>query len=109
MGKLLKICTYCKSEYRGRTDSLFCSTSCRSNHWQRNKRSLTKPTIKDLNLKSKGRRKLYIASQDIKISTKPSIVSCFKCAEKGEIGLFYIGFGQNYIRCDNCSLTFVKE
>jgi hypothetical protein len=109
MSKFLKNCTYCNSEYRGRVDSLFCSVSCRSNHWQRNKRALIKPEIKDLNVKSRGRRKLYIASQDITISTKPSIVSCFMCSEKGEIGLFYLGFGQNYIRCDNCGLTFKKE
>lgn len=111
MGKFTKICAYCSTEYKGRIDSSFCSVSCRSNHWQRNKKALSKPKIEDLNIKHKGqeKRKLYIADKGIGISSYPSIVSCVKCKEKGEIGLFYTGYNQDYIRCDNCGLTFRKE
>lgn len=54
-------------------------------------------------------RKLYLADKGIGREASPSIVTCFRCRENGKIGLFYFGFGNGYIRCDGCGLTYERK
>lgn len=102
-GKFDKVCAYCSNHFKGRFNSLFCSTSCRSNHWQRNKKALVnnEPLTKK---QQRVVRRFYISAK-----VNDLIVSCQDCKKKGEIGLFYFQLGGFRIKCDNCGLTFSKD
>lgn len=102
-GKFDKKCGYCSNEFKGRVNSVFCSTSCRSNHWQQNKKALEKGETFN-KPKTKIIRKFYIAGKG-----HDSTVSCHLCKAKNEIGLFYLQQGNFRIKCDNCGLTYSMD
>lgn len=113
MGKFSKICGYCQSEFKGRVDSLFCSTSCRTSHWKKNKEALSSFKYQNLLSKdiTKKVRKFYVATSSAKTSNNISkaILSCIDCREKGLLGFFYTNYTQDYIRCDQCGITFRRD
>ena len=101
-GKFNRICGYCSTEFKGRVNSVFCSTSCRTNHWQKNKKALEKGETFN-KPKTQKVRKFYIAGKH------DAIVSCHACKAKNEIGLFYLQLGNFRIKCDNCGLTYSRD
>lgn len=103
-GKFNKRCGYCSTEFKGRVNSVFCSTSCRSNHWQKNKKAIENKETFNPKLNIKRIHKFYIASKG-----HDAIVSCHLCKAKNEIGLFYLQMGNFRIKCDNCGLTYSRD
>lgn len=102
-GKFDKTCGYCSTPFKGRINSLFCSTSCRSNHWQRNVKALN--SGETLNKPhSKKVRKFYLASK-----SHDAVLSCPFCKKNGEIGLFYLQLGNFRIKCDTCGKTYSMD
>jgi hypothetical protein len=100
-GKFLKNCGYCSTEFKGRLNSVFCSTSCRSNHWQKNKNWV----IKNFNPKLEPNEihKYYVADNGYS-----GVLSCKFCKKNNKIGLFYFNL-DNKIKCNTCGLTYSMD
>lgn len=103
-GKFIKHCGYCSTQFKGRLNSLFCSTSCRSNHWQRNSKAIkSEETFNKKGLANV--RRFYVGS-----NSHDAILSCPICKKNGKIGLFYFAAGKNtFITCDNCMVIYKRE
>lgn len=99
-GKHIRKCNYCNDTFMGRIDSLFCSASCRSGHWQRNKAYAKKQQYGQLNRRNKTVRKFYVADKH------DGVLSCPFC----KTGRFYFPISADHvqIKCDDCGVTYER-